>query len=169
MLNYTVAEFRKNIREALNAVERGEEVYITRHNKTFAIIKAPFNYLSDDGKSHDIRPDIPFKNGLGTDMSDLTASRIDTRGEEYSQNIEVDTSGHIRPRQGFPKNSFPQAENIDLNAAMEQGGWEQAGSPRPDDSGEFPCCKLPKPCKHWQWDGVEQAYINNLSGRKKEV
>ncbi len=115
-MNYTVAEFRKNIREALNAVERGEEVYITRHNKTFAIIKAPFNYLSDDGKSHDIRPDIPEKN-----------------------------------------NSFPQAETTN---------WQEAGV---DPSGELQCCKGVRPCKHWQWDGNQQAYINSLSGRAKEV
>lgn len=62
-MNFTIAEFRKNLREALDAVERGEEVYLTRHNRTFAIIKAPFNYLTTDGKSHNIRPDI--KNTAG--------------------------------------------------------------------------------------------------------
>lgn len=120
-MNYTVAEFRKNIREALNAVERGEEVCITRHNKTFAILKAPFNYLSDDGKSHDIRPDIPEKN------------------------------------------------KSEAKASNSTDGFVEAGRPLADDSGEFPCCKLPKPCKHWQWDGVEQAYVNSLSGRSKAV
>ena len=57
-MNYSVAEFRKNIRLALDAVERGEDVHITRHNKTFAIIKADFNYLTTDKVSSNIRPDI---------------------------------------------------------------------------------------------------------------
>lgn len=157
LMNYTVAEFRKNIREALNAVERGEEVYITRHNKTFAIIKAPFNYLSDDGKSHDIRPDIPFKHGLGTDMSDLTSSRIDTRGKQYFHNIEEDEHGVLRPKKN----------NSEAKASNSTDGFVEAGRPLADESGELPCCKLPKPCKHWQWDGVEQAHVNNLSGRSK--
>lgn len=62
-MRMTIAEFRKNTREALDAVERGEEVFITRHNKTFAIIKAPFNYLTTDGKSYNIRPEIQLPDG----------------------------------------------------------------------------------------------------------
>lgn len=57
-MRYTVAEFRKNIREAFNAVERGEDVYITRHNKTFAIIKSPVSFLSTGEASISIKPDI---------------------------------------------------------------------------------------------------------------
>lgn len=86
-------------------------------------------------------------NVLKTDLvsSDIRPdiSVLDTRGKEYS------------------KNSFPQAED--------SNGFVEAGRPLADESGEFPCCKLPKPCKHWQWDGVEQAYVNTISGRKKEV
>lgn len=129
-MNYTVAEFRKNIREALNAVERGEDVYITRHNKTFAIIKAPFNYLNDDGKSHNIRPDIPKREKWADDQKTVTVKN----------------------------NSEAKASNTD--------DFVEAGV---DPSGELACCKGVKPCKHWQWDGVEQAYVNTLSGRKKEV
>lgn len=57
-MRFTVAELRKNIRVALNAVERGEDVYITRHNKTFAIIKSPVSFLSTGEASINIRPDI---------------------------------------------------------------------------------------------------------------
>lgn len=54
-------------------------------------------------------------------------------------------------------NSFPQAETTN---------WQEAGV---DPSGELQCCKGVRPCKHWQWDGNQQAYINSLSGRAKEV
>ena len=37
------------------------------------------------------------------------------------------------------------------------------------DKGEYPCCKLKKPCKHWQWDGVKEGYVNSLSGRVIEA
>lgn len=36
---YTVSEFRDNMREALNHVEAGGKVLIKRHNKVFAIIE----------------------------------------------------------------------------------------------------------------------------------
>ena len=39
-MNYSISEFRKNIREALNKVEAGELVTITRHDKMFKISQA---------------------------------------------------------------------------------------------------------------------------------
>jgi methionine aminopeptidase len=32
-----------------------------------------------------------------------------------------------------------------------------------------PCCSSPKPCRHWHWDGAEQAHINELTGARREV
>lgn len=57
-----MAEFRRNIRVALNEVERGESVYITRHNRTFAVIKSPVSFLKTGEASINIRPDVPKKN-----------------------------------------------------------------------------------------------------------
>lgn len=37
---YTVAEFRKNIREAFNAIDNGNSVYITRHGVRYEVRKA---------------------------------------------------------------------------------------------------------------------------------
>lgn len=34
---------------------------------------------------------------------------------------------------------------------------------------EKPCCKQPKPCMHWQWNGNDQVYINTLSYRVRET
>lgn len=145
-IDYNLGEFRKNLREAFNKAEAGEVVIIDRYGKLYTLSATGASVLKTDEVSSDVRSDI---------------SVLDTRGREYSKNIEIDTSGHIRPRQGFSKNSFPQAEDT--------SGFVEAGRPLADESGELPCCKLPKPCKHWQWDGVEQAYVNSLSGRSKAV
>jgi hypothetical protein len=71
-MNYSVAEFRKNIRVALDAVERGELVCIKRHDKTFILLtmsdyneaivsaaKDGISRLVTDEVSSNIRPDIP--------------------------------------------------------------------------------------------------------------
>ena len=60
----------------------------------------------------------------------------------------------------------PEKNNSEAKASNSTDGFVEAGRPLADESGELPCCKLPKPCKHWQWDGVEQAYVNSLSGRR---
>ncbi len=31
------------------------------------------------------------------------------------------------------------------------------------------CCKGMSPCKHWIWDGVQESYINSLSGEVREA
>lgn len=38
----------------------------------------------------------------------------------------------------------------------------------PDPETGDPCCIKAKPCKHWQWNGEEQAYINELTGEVRE-
>lgn len=37
-MEYTVNEFRKNTREALNAAEQGDKVFIVRHKKVFKVV-----------------------------------------------------------------------------------------------------------------------------------
>ena len=39
----------------------------------------------------------------------------------------------------------------------------------PDPITGYPCCELPNPCKHWQWDGVQGVYKNTLTGKIREV
>jgi hypothetical protein len=40
----------------------------------------------------------------------------------------------------------------------------------PDPSTGYPCCLNDvKPCKHWQWDGVQQTYVNLLTGELKNI
>lgn len=34
----------------------------------------------------------------------------------------------------------------------------------PNPTTGYPCCSSPVPCKHWQWDDIQQHHINNLTG-----
>lgn len=31
------------------------------------------------------------------------------------------------------------------------------------------CCHEASPCKHWEWNGLEQTYINKLTSEKREA
>lgn len=47
---------------------------------------------------------------------------------------------------------------------------EQPFTPRPPDPKTgYSCCQKEKPCKHWTWEGNESAYINSLTGARREV
>ncbi len=42
--------------------------------------------------------------------------------------------------------------------------------PRPPDPlTGYPCCEKAKPCKHWQWDGNRGVWVNELTGKTREV
>lgn len=146
------------MREAMNLVEAGEMVVITRHKTDFVLTTAKhwndkqvqaqrgFATLVTDDTSSDIRPEI---------------SHLDSRGMEHSKNIEVDTSGHIRPRVGYPAGkiaSEPQAAE----------DWKDS---KGDNfaAGEWSCCQNKTPCKHWYFNDTMQEWVNNLSGRVRQV
>lgn len=50
-MKLSVAEFRKNMREAFNAAESGEYVFITRHDKWFKLISFEGEVLSDKAQA----------------------------------------------------------------------------------------------------------------------
>lgn len=67
---YSLSEFRANLREAFNAAEKGEPVYIERYGVTYCLVsaenwnesqtKAAFtgqSQLVTDGESSNVRPD----------------------------------------------------------------------------------------------------------------
>lgn len=73
MAEYSVNEFRANIRKAFNEADRGEAVYIERFdidyilitkeewNKTIQLAqKTGMGVLVTDGESSDVRPDMPL-------------------------------------------------------------------------------------------------------------
>ena len=39
----------------------------------------------------------------------------------------------------------------------------------PDPETGYPCCQKARPCRHWQWDGNKQAYVNELTGKEREA
>lgn len=47
--------------------------------------------------------------------------------------------------------------------------WEEPLQTSSSHTGELSCCGLPKPCKHWQWDGAAQVHTNTLSGITQTV
>ena len=38
----------------------------------------------------------------------------------------------------------------------------------PDPVFGYPCCKLKKPCKHWVWNDIDTAWVNQLTGEARE-
>lgn len=92
MKQYTVPQFRANLREALNAVEAGDMVVVTRHGVSFVLTSAShwndkqvqaqkgFTTLVTDQESSDIKPEIGHhnKNGfyvLGADPAKVNGDR----------------------------------------------------------------------------------------------
>lgn len=39
----------------------------------------------------------------------------------------------------------------------------------PDPVTGYPCCTKAKPCKHWNFDGADNTWTNQLTGEVKEV
>ncbi len=39
----------------------------------------------------------------------------------------------------------------------------------PDPDIGYACCTKQKPCKHWQFDGVSQVWVNELTGKTRDV
>lgn len=39
----------------------------------------------------------------------------------------------------------------------------------PDPVFGYPCCKAKKPCKHWQWNDLDGAWINSITGEARET
>lgn len=43
------------------------------------------------------------------------------------------------------------------------------GTKPPHPEYGYPCCHKDSPCKHWQWDGVIGAYVNQLTKKEREA
>ena len=39
----------------------------------------------------------------------------------------------------------------------------------PDPELGYPCCQQKRPCKHWSFDGATSTWVNELTGKTKEV
>ncbi len=42
-------------------------------------------------------------------------------------------------------------------------------SKAPDPELGYPCCTKQKPCKHWAYDGNQGLWVNELTGKTREV
>jgi hypothetical protein len=100
--NYTVAEFRANIKQAFDEVLAGETVIIFRGGVEYYLsvnmvrpnLDRPikFNRLEHDGKSHDIRPDLPKQKPTAEKPSHKTTSKV---AEEVSVSERKDFFGSL--------------------------------------------------------------------------
>lgn len=39
----------------------------------------------------------------------------------------------------------------------------------PDPKTGYPCCEKSAPCKHWKWNDVDSAWVNELTGNVRET
>ncbi len=156
-MNYSVTDFRKNIREALNAVESGKLVTIKRHDKTFivmtmwdynqAIVEAAKDGVSrlvTDEVSSNIRPDLKK-------IADLPDGKI----KLVSTPVEPNPFAVVPPRDKTPDTEVKNLDDEFVEAGKRVGG--------------LPCCLKAKPCQHWQWDTDNAQWVNILSGEKRDA
>ena len=79
--------------------------------------------------------------------------------------LSISTGGNLIVDGGL--RDKPEQVNI-VHEYAEKAAEAWAPKP-PDPETGYPCCTKSKPCKHWIWNGEEQAYINELTGEIKEV
>lgn len=139
----TVAEFRKQMKMALDYCVQGGTIEIDRMGQTFVLMYQPRgtailrgNILPDDGGSHNIRPDVQ---SVAAELSEPP-----TPVEDVKANIEAIMSPE--------KNT------------AEPDGFKEAGA-----KDLLPCCKLKTPCKHWQFDSDRSLWVNTINGDTREV
>lgn len=173
------------MREALNLVEAGEMVVITRHKTDFVLTTA----------SHWNDKQVQAQRGFTTLVTDDTSSNI---------RPDIKTDGYIKPREGYKSIGIDPAKagadmSFELQTTKDDDGIKivsakkiasepqaalQTIEPRiknPDtpvrtddewkdaEGGELPCCKQSKPCRHWLFNEMTQIWQNSISGRQKQV
>lgn len=127
-MKYTVAEFRKNMREAFEAAERGELVEIERYDQSFYLVE-------DTNINEDDILDVP----LATKENVLNGAQT------------------------------PKKEEDPIDEWFESHGKGNKDTPVESNNNGKLCCTLKIPCKHWEFDGTQQAWVNVLTGEVKEV
>lgn len=82
---------------------------------------------------------------------------------EYTYRLQA-----TKDNESYVSLAIPTQKNTGLPKGNE--GFVEAGVNKEKLNVLVPgCCKQVKPCKHWQWNGLEQAYINTITGERKEV
>ena len=92
---YTVAEFRKNIREAFNAIDNGNSVYITRHGVRYEVRKA------------DVQPGKKQIADMNAGIVAQTSRKV---AEDVSRHKDREVVAAIDSVVGFPENGDPMAQ-----------------------------------------------------------
>ena len=139
----TVAEFRKQMKMALDYCVQGGVIEIDRMGQKFILMYegrdqsvVRMNHLKDDGESHNIRPDVGV---IPMAVEEIECMRIPPMQSPKKISLE------------------PSALKGEFDTAVE------AGKSIPK------CCTLKNPCKHWQFDGNRELWVNSITGETKEI
>lgn len=92
---------------------------------------------------------------LAKESAERRAAAIATQ-EKVAPKVEAATNVPSALQSVLPSGTFVKADSLLVPPAKNLVPTE-----------ELPCCKEPSPCKHWTWDGLEQAYRNTISNRMK--
>lgn len=149
---FSIIEFRNQLRKALSLTERGERVFVKRFGEFYEIIHRGSN-LKIEG---DRVPNIPKP--LSEEEKFIGAGE---RKPEHSFKIQSPKKIASEPSAQF-KEIGPRVKTPETPFRTDDE-WEEA------EQAESPCCKLKRPCKHWQFDDVNQVWRNSISGRERSA
>lgn len=102
MNSYSIREFRTNIKEALDKVEKGERVHIQRGNKTFELICTTFGVHKTSGVH------TKDESGVHTDPA-----IIDGKALADTEEILVDAEAYKQEWRGLKKERLPNGNYLD--------------------------------------------------------
>lgn len=160
----TVAEFRKNTKDALDYALEGGVVIVDRMGQRFMINHIPrgvdiqFAKLNDKVFVANGVDPITRLDATGIDTDKTNVGKISLSSTPVGPNpfhrLSTDKlSSNIRP--DIPKNPIEPSAHNEFTEAL--------------DASEQACCRKKAPCKHWQHDSDNNQWINSLSGRSREV
>lgn len=143
---YTSRDLRHKTKEILDLAKKGEPVKVTRNQETYII-----RIDSRDKTIQNVMKRL-----------DATEKRIDhLEGQIALPLPTIVSDGH---------KVIPEREKVlmDQEAANAVANMNhdrvRMAMPVPD---ELSCCQKAKPCKHWAWNGIKEAWVNTLSGRER--
>ncbi len=100
---------------------------------------------------------------------DLEAWRGVIKKSEFMHNALHDRSTYDGAKIVLGEELPPVVESVKAPSVYTSHSVSGFTPAPPDPELGYPCCQKNKPCKHWQWDGVQSAYVNELTGKVREV
>lgn len=86
------------------------------------------------------------------------SSTVATTGDHNSSDKELVVPPAAKNLPASLQHAFVSANSLATKP-------KQDNEPPPPNG--YPCCQQDQPCKHWEWDGNEQAWRNKITGKTK--